>query len=60
MVDTARYSTLHRFGELEERSRLVRKSVSDSLLAFLARCFSLSLLYYVLVVVSMTLRFSEK
>jgi PAS domain S-box-containing protein len=58
MGDTARNSTLHRFGELEERSRLGRKSVSYSLLALFARCFSLSLLYYVLVVVSMKLRFS--
>jgi signal transduction histidine kinase len=58
MGDTARYSTLHRFAELEKRSRLVRKSVSYSLLALFARCFSLSLLYYVLVVVSMKLRFS--
>jgi integral membrane sensor domain MASE1 len=58
MGDTARYSTLHRFAELEKRSRLVRKSVSYSLLALFARCFSFSLLYYVLVVVSMKLRFS--
>jgi PAS domain S-box-containing protein len=58
MGDTARYSTLHRFAELEKRSRLVRKSVGYSLLALFARCFSLSLLYYVLVVVSMKLRFS--
>ena len=58
MGDTARNSTLHGFAELEKRSRLVRKSVSYSLLALFARCFSLSLLYYVLVVVSMKLRFS--
>jgi signal transduction histidine kinase len=58
MGDTARYSTLHRFAELEKRSRLVRKSASYSLLALFGRCFSLSLLYYVLVVVSMKLRFS--
>ena len=58
MGDTARNSTLHRFAELEKRSRLVRKSDSYSLLALFARCFSLSLLYYVLVVVSMKLRFS--
>jgi signal transduction histidine kinase len=58
MGDTARYSTLHQFAESEKRSRLVRKSVSYSLLALFARCFSLSLLYYVLVVVSMKLRFS--
>jgi len=58
MGDTARHSTLPRFAEFEKSSRLVRKSVSDSLLALLARCFSLSLLYYVLVVVSMKLRFS--
>ena len=58
MGDTARYSTLHRFAELEKRSRLVRKSVSYSLLALFARCVFLSLLYYVLVVVSMKLRFS--
>jgi signal transduction histidine kinase len=58
MGDPARYSTLHGFAELEKRSRLVRKSVSDSLLALFAKCFTLSLLYYVLVVVSMKLRFS--
>jgi signal transduction histidine kinase len=58
MGDTARYSTLHRFAELERRSRLVRKSGSYSLLALFARCFSFSLLYYVLAVVSMKLRFS--
>jgi PAS domain S-box-containing protein len=58
MGDTARHSTLHRFAELEKRSRLVRKGVSYSLLALFARCFSLSLLYYVLIVVSMKLRFS--
>jgi two-component system sensor histidine kinase UhpB len=58
MGDTARHSTLHRLAEFEKPSRLVRKSVSDSLLALLARCFFLSLLYYVLVVVSMRLRFS--
>jgi integral membrane sensor domain MASE1 len=58
MGDTARYSTLHRFAELEKRSPLVPKSVSYSLLALFARCFSLSLLYYFLVVVSMKLRFS--
>jgi hypothetical protein len=54
MGDTA----LHRFAELEKSSRLVRKSASYSLLALFARCFSLSLLYYVLAVVSMKLRFS--
>jgi hypothetical protein len=48
MGDTARYSTLHRFAELEKRSRLVRKGVSYSWLALFARCFSLSLLYYIL------------
>lgn len=58
MGDAARYSTLHRFAELEKRSRLVRKSVSYSLLALFATCFSVSLLYYFLVVVSMKLRFS--
>jgi len=58
MGDTARYSTLHRFAEFEKRSRLVRKSASYSLLALFARCLSLSLLYYVLAVVSMKLRFS--
>jgi signal transduction histidine kinase len=58
MGDTARHSTLHRLAEFEKPSRLVRKSVSVSLLALLARCFFLSLLYYVLVVVSMRLRFS--
>jgi signal transduction histidine kinase len=58
MGDTARYSTLHRFAELEKRSHLVRNSVSYSLLALFARCFCLSLLYYILVVVSMKLRFS--
>jgi PAS domain S-box-containing protein len=58
MGDTARNSTLHRFAGLEKRSRLVRKSVSYSLLALFAGCFSFSLLYYVLVVVSMKLRFS--
>ncbi len=57
MGDTARYSTLHRFNELEKRSRPVR-SVSYSLLALFARCSSLSLLYYVLVTVSMKLQFS--
>jgi signal transduction histidine kinase len=54
MGDTA----LPRFAELEKRSRLVRKSASYSLLALFARCFSLSLLYYALAVVSMKLRFS--
>ena len=58
MGDIAQHSTLRRFAELEKRSRLVRKGVSYSLLALFARCFSLSLLYYVLVVVSMKLRFS--
>ncbi len=58
MGDTAQYSTLHRFAASEKRSRLVRKSVSYSLLALFAKCLSLSLLYYVLVVVSMKLRFS--
>ena len=58
MADTARYSTLQRFGEFERRSRLDLKSVSYSLLALFARCFSLSLLYYVLVAVSMKFRFS--
>jgi PAS domain S-box-containing protein len=57
MGDTARYSTLHRSAELEKRSRLARKRVSYSLLALFARCFSLSLLYYFLIVVSMKLRF---
>jgi signal transduction histidine kinase len=54
MGDTA----LHRFAELEKRSRPVRKSASYSLLALFARCFSFSLFYYVLAVVSMKLRFS--
>jgi len=54
MGDTA----LHGFAELEKRSRPVRKSASYSLLALFAMCFSLSLLYYVLAVVSMKLRFS--
>jgi integral membrane sensor domain MASE1 len=58
MGDTARYSTLHRFAALEKRSRLVRKGASHWLFALFTRCFSLSLLYYVLVVVSMKLRFS--
>ena len=58
MGDTARYSTLQRFGELERRSRLDLKSVSYSWLAWFAKCFSLSLLYYALVVVSMKFRFS--
>jgi PAS domain S-box-containing protein len=58
MGDTARYSILHRFAELEKRSRLVRKSVTFSLLALFVKCFSLSLLYYILVAVSMMLRFS--
>ena len=58
MGDTARYSTLHRLAELEKRSRLLRKGGSYSLLGLFAKCFSLSLLYYVLVVVSMKLRFS--
>jgi signal transduction histidine kinase len=58
MGETARNSTLHRFAELEKRSRLVRKSASYSLLALFASCISLSLLYYVLVVVSMKFRFS--
>jgi signal transduction histidine kinase len=58
MGDTARYSTLYRFAELEKCSHLVRNSVSYSLLALFARCFCLSLLYYILVVVSMKLRFS--
>ena len=58
MGDTARYSALHRLAELEKRSHPVRKSASYSLLALFARCFSVSLLYYVLAVVSMKLRFS--
>jgi integral membrane sensor domain MASE1 len=58
MGDTARYSTLDRSAKLEKRSHLVRKSVGYSLLALFAKCFFLSLLYYVLVVVSMKLRFS--
>jgi signal transduction histidine kinase len=58
MGDTARYSTLQRFAELEKRTRLVRKGARHSLLAWFARCSALSLLYYVLAVVSMKLRFS--
>jgi hypothetical protein len=48
MGDTARYSTLHGFTELEKRSRPVRKSARYSLLALFAGCFWLSLLYYIL------------
>ena len=58
MGETARYSTPDRFAEFEKLSRLVRKSVSYSWPALLAKCFFLSLLYYILVVVSMKLRFS--
>ncbi len=58
MGDTARYSALHRIAELEKPRRPVRKGVGYSLLVLPARCFSLSLLYYVLVVASMRLRFS--
>lgn len=57
MGDTTWYSTLHRFAALK-RSRPARNSSSYSLPALFAGCFSLSLLYYVLVVVSMKLRFS--
>ena len=58
MGDAARYSTLHIFAELKKRSRPMRTSASYSWLALFAKCISLSLLYYILVVVSMRLRFS--
>ena len=57
MGETARYSTPDRFAEFEKLSRLVRRSVRYSWFALLARCFCLTLLYYILVVVIMKFRF---
>jgi signal transduction histidine kinase len=58
MGETTQYSSLHRLAEVKRLSRLVRKSAIHSSLALFAKCFLLSFLYYLLVVVSMKLRFS--
>ena len=58
MGETARYPTLQRLADSEKPSLLARGSHSYPFLAMLAKCVSLAAVYYVLVVVSMKLRFS--
>lgn len=58
MVEAVRYPTLQPLADLEQQGRPARKSLSYAFLTTCAKCVSLALLYYVLVAVSMKLRFS--